>query len=242
VEIVMNALKTSILFILPAALGLGACGAAGTQPHDMSSAQHEAAAKNEDSQSEEHASQYDAAASETTQKCTAGKGRVCWKSTENPTEEHKKTAEEHRELAAKHRAASQALLDAETRACKDIPEEDRDMSPFSRREDIQSVSQLREETMVGKGKTAKDAGATVVFRATPGLTAEWLQRIVDCHIARNAAVGHDMPEMSDCPLVPKEVQAKVRSVGDGFAVDVRSDNAETAAEIWKRAQKIVPAP
>jgi len=69
---------------------------------------------------------------------------------------------------------------------------------------------------------------------------EWLQRIVDCHLARNAAVGHDMPEMADCPLVPRGAKASVRSVGDGFAVDVSSEAAESAAEIWRRAQLLGP--
>jgi hypothetical protein len=102
------------------------------------------------------------------------------------------------------------------------------------------VSQFREEKLVGKNRITRDAGATIVFRATPGLTVEWLQRIVDCHLARNSAVGHDMPEMAYCPLVPRGAQAKVRSVGDGFAVDVRADDAETAEEIWRRAQQISP--
>lgn len=223
---------TASLFVTMTACG----GASGTQPHDMSVPGHEAAAAQEDSQAEEHAAQHDPAAAKTEERCTAGKNRVCWADTS--TDGHMKSAEEHRELAAKHRAASKALVDAEARACEGISEEDRDMSPFEHRADIVSVSKLQKEKQVGKSTATSDVGATIVFRATPGLTAEWLQRVVDCHLARNAAVGHDMSEMPSCPLVPRNVQAKVRSVGDGFAVDVSSDDPRTVTDIWSRAQQL----
>jgi hypothetical protein len=237
----LTIMNTSRVITLSVTLAVGACGhAAGTQPHDMSAAEHQAAAAREEDDASQHAGQHDPEAAQTKERCLAGKGRVCWTATTNPTQGHVKTAEEHRELAAQHRAASQALRDAEARACAGIDDADRDVSPFAHGADIRSVSQLREEYDGGnyKNSESRDAGATIDFRATPGLTVEWFQRIVDCHVARNAAVGHDMPEMAYCPLVPRGAQANVRSVGDGFAVDVRADDAETAQEIWRRAQQI----
>ena len=223
------------------ALGLGACAhASGTEPHDMSAAQHQAAAAEAESQAAEHTAQVDPNATQATPPCVSSRGHVCWSKNTNPNAEHRASAESQRELAAQHRAASQALRDAEAKACQGISDEDRDTSPFARTADIESVTQLREEHKLGRSTSTVDAGATIVFRATPGLTAEWLQRIVDCHVARNAAVGHDMPEMGSCPLVPKGVQAKVRSAGTGFAVDVRGKDAAAAAEIWRRAQLITP--
>jgi len=233
----------SRLIALPLTLAASACATtSGTSPHDMSSQEHEAAAAQEESEASEHAAQHDPNAVAGTESCTAGRGRVCWTDSSNPTAEHKTMADEHRELAAKHRAASQALKDAEASACAGISDEDRDMSPFEHTADIQSVSQLSEDAAAtSRAKLKRDAGATIVFRAAPGLTAEWLQRIVDCHLARNAAVGHDMPEMNKCPLVPRGAKASVRSVGDGFAIDVYGEDAATAAEIWRRAQQLKPA-
>lgn len=131
--------------VLPFAFVLAGCGgaAAGTQPHDMSQAQHEAAASSEEKQAEPHAAQYDPNATETTEKCAAGRGRVCWSETANPTAAHGKEAADHRALAAKHRAASKALQDAEAQACSGISEEDRDESPFAHVADIASVSTSR---------------------------------------------------------------------------------------------------
>jgi hypothetical protein len=222
-----------------AAWTLGCAADPGTQPHDMSAAQHEAMAKNEESAAAGHAEQHDPSATKATDVCS-GKGG-CWTSTSNPTAQHDDEAKHHRELAAKHRAAAAALTDAEKRACAGISDDDRDISPFHHREDIQAVSVLKEPVNAGKSSTHKEVGATVVFRAVPGMTAEWLQRVVDCHLTRAAAVGHDMPEMSYCPLMPKGVKAKVTSAGNGFAVNLSADDAATIAEIKKRAQALAPA-
>jgi hypothetical protein len=111
------------------------------------------------------------------------------------------------------------------------------MSPFYHREDISAVQPAYEHI---SGKHARDqlVGAVVTFRAISGLTAEWLQRIVDCHVARNSAVSNDMPEMSDCPLVPKGISAKVSSSAEGFAVTIESQDPSTAKEVLRRAQSL----
>ena len=218
------------------ALMLGCAADPGTKPHDMSAPQHEAAADQEMRVAAGHQDQYDPNATKESSQCAPYTG--CWTSRSNPTAQHGEDAQRHRELAGKHRAASAALADAESRACSGISDEDRDMSPFNRREDIQSVSPLKKEVRVGKGVTYRETGVTVVFRAVPGLTAEWLQRVINCHLARAAAVGHDMPEMSYCPLVPKGVEAKVTSAGDGFAVNISAEDQATIDEIKRRAQAL----
>jgi hypothetical protein len=164
--------------------------------------------------------------------------RPCWTWLTNPTEAQKADAERHRKMAADHRAAAQALRDAESRACVGIPDVDRDMSPFDHREDISAVAPVR--TLVGaKQQTMVLTGAVVTFRAVPGMTAEWLQRVVDCHLARNASVGFDMPEMTYCPLTIKSVRAKVSSMGSGFAITVESDDPAAAKEVLRRSQALV---
>ena len=226
-------LNATYTLILASLAGIGCGSSQGTEPHDMSLAQHEQAAGGEDVAASQHGDQYDPQATVAEKRCAKA---VCWTSDTNPTEQHKGDAERHRELASKHRAAAQALRDAEASACAGIPEEDRDVSPFYHREDIASVTEIKETTARGKAQIESSVGARAVFRAVPGLTAEWLQREVDCHIARAAAVGHEMPEMDYCPLVLKGVNAKVSSTGDGFAVDVTSADAAVAKEAERRMQ------
>jgi hypothetical protein len=220
-----------------AAWGIGCASDPGTKPHDASVAQHEAMAQQEEAAAAGHAAQHDPNAKSATETCP-GKGG-CWTAVANPTAQHNDDAKRHAELAQKHRAAAKALTDAEARACAGISDHDRDMSPFCHREDIQSVAPLTEAVQAGKVTTQKEVGATVVFRALPGMTAEWLQRVVDCHMARASAVGHEMPEMSYCPLVLKGAKAKVASAGNGFAINVSSDDPATAAEVKRRAQALV---
>jgi hypothetical protein len=107
-----------------------------------------------------------------------------------------------------------------------------------RQGDVLDVAILTESTGTPKTPRERTAGAVVTFHAVPGMTVEWLQRIVDCHLARNSALGHSAPGMPDCPLVPRGVEARVSSTGDGFAVTIRSDDDHTAQEILTRARRL----
>jgi hypothetical protein len=160
---------------------------------------------------------------------------VCW----TPSRRDPDLVASHRRIAAQHRAASTALRDAEANACTGIAPDDRDVSPFERRADIAAVHPLIEQHLSSKQSTSRTVGATVTIRAVPGLTAEWLQRVVDCHLARNAALGHDVLEMPDCPLVPNGATARVHSARGAFAIDIRSDDQTTAADILARANRLV---
>lgn len=251
-----KACMTGFKTIAMAALLVGACAPKnpGHKMHDMSAASHDAAAQQRDAASAEHAAQFDAAATATQVECI-GTGRAsvpCWTMTTNPTQEHLRLAEKERQMAAQHRAASGALLAAESTACVGISDDDRDISPFDRVEDIASVEPLTElradavsvapRASVGSATTHPvTVGAVVEFRAVPGLTSEYLQRTVECHLARNAALGHIVPEMPNCPLVPTGASALVSSTGTGFTVAIRSDDAEAAADILARAERLVEA-
>ncbi len=203
---------------------LFACaGDKGTEPRDASAAEHAAMAEREEQA---------AAAHEEAERQAA----TAHASRSDTTNE--RDAERHRELAAEHRAASSALVEAEQRACAGLSPDERDISPFYHREDITSVSVLEEPVRLGRQAGKRKAGARIVFRAEPGMTVEWLQRVVDCHLARNAALGHDVPEMAYCPLVPEGVKARVHPMGGGFAVDVTSDDASTVKEIIRRAEML----
>ena len=227
-------MRTGISALVLLAVGAACGGANGTRPRDMSAATHETSAAMEERVAAEH------------EICAKRRGvetGPCWSGYRNPTPYHLEEAKEARNRAAAHRAASQALRDAEARACAGIDPEDRDQSPFAHREDIAWVESVdrHNATMQGPARlhsVDQLVGAKITFRAVRGLTAEWLQRVVDCHIARNAALGHDVPEMAYCPLVPKGVKANVTSVAGGFAVEIVADDLEGAREVLRRARML----
>lgn len=230
---------------LLSALLLAGCAARnpGAHPHDMGAAEHEATAASHDAEADAAAANYDPSATETHRRCGGGKGaHPCWTVETNPTEAWLTKAADHRKMAAEHRAASEALRTAEDTACAGLDEAERAISPFEwAASDIASVEPL---TVHRGGKQPDDhlVGAVVTVRAVEGLTTEWLQRVADCHLARNAAVGHDMPEMPDCPLVPKGASATVTSTGTAFAVAIRSADDDAAADILARARRLTPSP
>jgi hypothetical protein len=248
---------------------LGACASSGTKPHDMTAGQHQTAAQTEEQAAAQHQAQYDPSQTKTLGPTGPSMGAysacieyqtsncdVRWRSTENPTEGHVKEAQKHKKLAEKHRAASKALIEAEQRFCSGIPEADRDLSPFYHREDVTAAQGIKKKEG-GYGRTPWNEvvqiqqvekevfgpgglqGARITFRAVPGMTGEWLQRTVDCHLARNAVVGSDAT-MSFCPLAVPHATATVTSTGAGFAVDITSDDANSAQEIVKRAWTLGP--
>jgi len=235
----MSKYSSVIIWLLAA----GCAGSQGTRPDDTSAAKHEAAATQEEQNAEAHAHRYEPAAGKDQTRCESltQVGLTCWTSRVNPTAQHLKDVARHRELAAQHRAAAHALRQAEAQACAGIDAEDRDVSPFFHREDIVSVATVETGPPGTIYTTAKQPnGARFVFRAVPGLTSEWLQRQVNCHVARAAALGHDVAEMSYCPLMLKNVRASVSSVGDGLAVEVTSNDAEIVKEIQRRARALAP--
>jgi len=221
-------LTASSLLPLFASLLTVACGPK-VDPHSASASAHEGHAAGHEAEASEHEKKYDPSAAVISERC----GRLpantgCWYSIYNPTSEHLAEANKHREEAAAHRKASAALRDAEAKACVGVSDDDRDMSPFHHREDI-----LRVELLGGSGKPES---AVVVFRKVLGLSVEALQKVVDCHLARAAALGHDVPEMSYCPLVPKGARAKVSAVADGFAVAIDAETTDGAKEVVARAR------
>lgn len=215
-------------------LSIAACAttAEGTKPHDMSTAQHEAAAAREEAAAE-------AAASESGAGQSCG-DKVCWTSVANPSEQNNADAKHHEELAEQHRAAAEALRAAEAEACAGIDEADRVTSPFFHREDIINVTKAEVPVNEGQDVVSVFAGGTAEFRAVPGMTVQWLQRLVDCHQARAASVGYSMPEMNYCPLMLKDVTATVTPAHGAFAITVTSKDGETAEEIWRRMSALAP--
>ena len=218
-----------------------ACGGSstspGARPHDMSASAHDREAAAHDAAATEHGSRYEPGIADPCDPRMA----TCWNAARTSTYQHGQEAEHHAQVAAEHRRASAAVRAAEQAACGGVPATDRDTSPFERIADIATVAPLAEQPTSARERdaTATRSGIVVTFQRVPGLTADRLQRMVDCHLARNAALGHAVPEMNDCPLVPRGVAARVRQGGDSLAVEIRASDAATAQEIQRRGERLL---
>ncbi len=224
--------KYTRLFTIVSMFVFGGCASSGTKPHDMSVEQHEHAAQREQDEAKAHADQYDPGLEGTEEMCPGG-GLICWTTWSNPTAEHNQAANHHRTLAKKHRKAAEALRKAEETACQGVDERDRDLSPFFHTSDIARVD---------VPEAGSDASVVIAFRAVSGLTMETLQPLLACHIARSAAMGHEMPEMDYCPLVPRGVSATASSMDGVVIVTISIDNsAGTRDEVLRRANQLKQA-
>jgi hypothetical protein len=140
-----------------------------------------------------------------------------------------------RATAQARRSMSPALREAEDTACAGLSDEDRDVSPFFYRRDIVDVLPLRAP---GGEVPGRIVGAVVTFRRIEGLTAERLQRLVDCHAARAAALAYAAPEMQWCPLAVRGVVASVAVTERGLDVRLTASEPNAAAETYARAQAL----
>lgn len=195
-------------------------------PHDASIAAHEAAAREAEQAAVHHE---DLAVDEPNQPqthvCTDdADSPACW-SLDERVREHKRQAEFLRAAAAAHREASRALRLAERESCEGLSADERDISPFFHTADIASVGLMDQSVEVG-------------FRPVPGLDEARLRRHVRCHLARNASLGHDVPEMSYCLLVPRDVAATVESTSNGLRVIVEGTTRDAAKELRARGLRL----
>lgn len=220
-------IQTSVLG-LAAFVGTG-CATAGTRPHDMGASRHEQAAATAESEAMEHAARFDPAQARrvTTR---AGITEV------NPTGEHGHSAAKLQAEASQHRAAARALRDAEARACSAIPGSHAELAPFFRRDDVERVTPL----YASSGRDGALRGASIRLKHADGVTADSVQRALDCHLARNAALGFDAPEMGHCPLAARGVRATAREQGGRVVVDVTASRTAVADAVLARADLLDP--
>lgn len=150
------------------------------------------------------------------------------------SKEHIDEAARHRALAAEHRARSQSLRDSESQACDGLEDNDRDEGPFVHKADVVSVEPL--VATEGKQAVKRQSGSRIVFRAVPGLTEEWLQRLVACRLAVAKALNYEASSVKDDVLAIRGIQVKVRAAGAAFIVDIEADDAASVTEIRRRLQ------
>lgn len=219
--------------VLPLVVG---CASAGTKPADMTAARHEAAALTAEREGGRHDRQYDPNASAQAP-CPPYGRELCSTPTSvwNPTEGHSQDGAQFRRLASKHRAASEALLASEERACAGVPVAEREASPFRRREDIDRVETIDKDAL-GPGGLI---GARILLRERGRANAQELQRAIDCHMAHWASTGAPDSSLPLCPLALQGITAKVRSAGNGLAVEIVAKNERTAMTVIAHARTLV---
>ncbi len=92
---------------------------------------------------------------------------------------------------------------------------------------------IQKDLTASTAQTQRVMGADLYMHASPGVTAEYVQRALTCH----AASGQ--PLSNNDPFHPAEghvASVDVRNAGSGFAVRVLGSDAAAGKDIWRRAE------
>ena len=133
---------------------------------------------------------------------------------------------------AERTTAPPSSVDA-VRVCDGIPEARSRAFLADLRADVEKVETVREPTKT-KPYVVHTVGADVYVRATPGMTAQWLARLTQCHLAREGCVAsHDQYNSPFGGVAGTTID--ISSTTTGFVVSMRSGDFVAAQEIVRRA-------
>jgi hypothetical protein len=130
--------------------------------------------------------------------------------------------------------ADRAAFMERTRCAAD--DDDKALAPVLTGDATQGVHPLYSTVEGAKtGHQEELRGATVVVAALPGMTAEWLDRALECHSAKEA-LGHVPPAPDDPFFLPgSTVDIDVRSARDGFDIAISAFSSDDARQVLARA-------
>ncbi|MGA3123601.1 MAG: hypothetical protein ABSF69_22775 [Polyangiaceae bacterium] len=136
--------------------------------------------------------------------------------------------------------ADQAAFTDRTRCGPEVT--DSAIAPILDGKAVQQVEPLYSTFDTDKsGETSKLRGAKITINALPGITAEWLDRELECHNAR-ITLGQAQPTPDD-PfwLSGATLDIDVRPAKDGFIIGVAAFSSADAKQILDRAQSFAKA-
>jgi len=126
-------------------------------------------------------------------------------------------------------------------ACRGVPTAEWTAASLTNPRNVRAVQEVKPEMPVSETETVVQRwGARILLGAQPGMTAEWLQRVAECHMAQVATSAS--VALTQSPLDVKGALVAVQSAGDGFAVDITSRDPKVGREILTRARALAPQP
>ncbi len=137
-------------------------------------------------------------------------------------------------LVAQHVEAARRLREDEAAACAGIADTDREQGPFVHPNELTGVEVLRDRGAFPKGPL-QPVGIAVYVRAEPGMTQQWLGRVVACHRAYVAAVGQGR---FGSPLTVPDADVSVSATQVGFRVSITSRDIDAARSVVERGREL----
>jgi hypothetical protein len=132
--------------------------------------------------------------------------------------------------------------EAAAEMCVGVPEPERSRPEFLQSGEIEAVRPFMGERHYIKFSEPELRGAELFVRSSPGMTKEWIARVVRCHVAWLESRGLTAMHGFEDPLVVGDPAVSFSGTETGFVVRIAGRNKAEGEEILRRAQRLVQAP
>jgi hypothetical protein len=125
------------------------------------------------------------------------------------------------------------------RMCAGVPEAERAHPSVLQPPELEDVRGATGERRLIKMTVQELRGADLLVRASPGLTKQWIARVVRCHVAYSDLSTAAGGEASPDPLLVDQAELSFDETETGFLIRIRGSSKAEGEEILARAQRLV---
>ena len=140
---------------------------------------------------------------------------------------------------------AEAPLSAEQVAdlCANVGDDEARSPSFLATANVSGVRPFMGEHQYIKFTEPELRGADILLRSSPGLTRQWVSRVLHCHVARHGFAGTTAPDSVADPFVLEtRPDLVVLETQTGFVVRVAGHDRGEGVEILRRAKLLVYGP
>jgi hypothetical protein len=132
-----------------------------------------------------------------------------------------------------------ATPDEVASACAGVPDVERDHPSMLQPPELEGVRQSLGEQRYIKFTRQELRGAELLVRPTPGVSRQWIARVIRCHVAYHELPGTNAPQALDEPLFVDDAQVTFDETDTSFVIRIQGSNRAEGEEILARAQRLV---
>jgi hypothetical protein len=122
--------------------------------------------------------------------------------------------------------------------CRGVPDMERQRPTFLQSSGIESVRPFMGEQHYVKFTLPQLRGADIFVRAGPGVTKQWVARVLRCHVAWRDAAGLSNQDGFEDPSTVDRPDLSFIETETGFVVRIAGHDKAEGEEILRRAQRL----
>jgi hypothetical protein len=124
--------------------------------------------------------------------------------------------------------------------CAGVPDAERDHPSMLQPPELEGVRKSMGERHMIKYSVPEVRGAELLVRPSPGISRQWIARVIQCHVAYRDLPGGSSPESLSDPLLVDEAKVSFGETDTSFVIRIQGETMTEGEEILARAQRLVP--